>query len=267
MGLNKTELLNKFARDPDERVLLARVLDKAEQARSRSIPAHTGFLSPAQQAAVSDLLAASGHPAHLFFGGFSGAERAVCAFLPDWQSEEDWLSGEDKPVAALRCSFPKGSGLTHRDFLGGLMGAGITREKIGDILVGDGVCDILVLAETRPIVLDQFSTAGRFRLQTAPLPLDELKTVELQVKTLRDTVATLRLDAVFSSGFSLARGKAASLIQTGKVSVNHRECLKPDRQVAEGDVLTCRGLGKCVLKSVLGQSKKGRIMIEMERYV
>ncbi len=265
--MNKTELLNKFAGDADERVLLARVLDKAEQARTRSIPAHTGFLSPAQQAAVSDLLNASGHPTHLFFGGYAGAERAVCAFLPDWQSDIDWLADEDKPVAALRCAFPQSSGLTHRDFLGGLMGIGITREKIGDILVGDGTCDILVLTEALPIVLDQFSTAGRFRLRTSPLPLAELRAVEVQVKAVRDTVATLRLDAVLSSGFSIARAKAAALVQTGKVSVNHRECLKPDRLVAEGDTLTCRGMGKCILKSVLGQSKKGRIMIEMERYV
>ena len=87
--MNKTQLLNRLARDEEERMLLARVLDKLEQARSRSIPAHTGFLSPAQQAAVRDLLDACGHPEHLFFGGYEGAERAVCAFLPDWQSETD----------------------------------------------------------------------------------------------------------------------------------------------------------------------------------
>jgi len=80
-------------------------------------------------------------------------------------------------------------------------------------------------------------------------------------------VATLRLDAVLSTGFSTARGKAAELIAAGRVSLNHRECLKPDKTVAENDVLTCKGLGKCVLKTVLGQSKKGRIMIEMERYL
>lgn len=265
--MNKTQLLNKFAKDEEERILLARALDKMEQARNRSIPAHTGFLSPAQQAALTDLLAACGHPNHLFFGGFTGAERAVCAFLPDWQSDTDWLADEELPVAAIRCTFPKNSGLTHRDFLGGLMGIGITREKLGDILVGDGTCDILVLREAQTIVLDQFSSAGRYRLSLSPLPLEELKTVEAEVKHIRDTVATLRLDAVLSSGFSIARGKAAALIQTGKVSVNHRECLKPDKLVGEGDILTCRGMGKCILTSVLGQSKKGRTMIEMERYV
>lgn len=264
---DKTQLLNRFSRDSEERLELARALDQMELARSRSIPACTKFLSPALQATLSDLLAACGHPRHLFFGGYEGAERAVCAFLPDWQSEEDWLADEEKPVSALRYTFPTGSGLTHRDILGGLMGIGIVRACIGDILVGDGVCDVLVLKESAPIVLDQFSGAGRYRLSGAELPLAELKPAAAEVKSIRDTVATLRLDAVLSSGFSVARGKAADLIAAGRVSVNHRECLKPDKNVKEGDVLTCKGLGKCVLTAVLGESRKGRIMIEMERYL
>ena len=99
------------------------------------------------------------------------------------------------------------------------------------------------------------------------LPLDRLTPRPAQVKTIRDTVATPRLDAVTAAGFSLSRGKAAALIASGKVSLNHRECLKADRPVAEGDVLTCRGLGKCVVKEVPGQSKKGRTMLVIERYV
>ena len=62
-------------------------------------------------------------------------------------------------------------------------------------------------------------------------------------------------------------GKAAELIHAGRVQLNHRECVKPDHAVAQGDVLSCRGLGKCVLTEVGGPSKKGRILIVLERYV
>lgn len=265
--MTKTELLNKFARDADERLELAYALDQLEKAQKRAVPACTKFLSPEGRAGLEGLLNACGHPEHLFFGGFADAERTVCAFLPDWQSAEDWLAGGDKPVAAVRCTFPVGSGLTHRDFLGGLMGIGVTRACIGDILVGDGQCDVLVLRESLSTVLDQFGQAGRYRLSLRELPLEELSPPEKQVKHIRDTVAALRLDAVVSSGFAMARGKAAALIEAGRVSVNHRECLKPDRTVAEGDVLTAKGLGKCVLTAVLGRSKKDRIMIELERYL
>ena len=173
---------------------------------------------------MENLLNTCGHPRHLFFGGYEGAERTVCAFLPDWQEAEDWQGdGESCPVRALRCTWSGGQKLTHRDFLGSILGLGLDREKVGDLAV-----------ETR---------------------------------TIRDTVSSLRLDAVAASGFSLSRGKAADLIASGRVQLNHRECVKPDHAVAQGDVLSCRGLGKCVLTEVGGPSKKGRILIVLERYV
>ena len=98
-------------------------------------------------------------------------------------------------------------------------------------------------------------------------PLSDLELPQIQVKTVRDTVAALRLDAVMASGFSLSRGKAADLISAGRVQLNHRECGKCDRTVAQGDVISCRGLGKCSVKEIGGLSKKGRTMIVLERYI
>lgn len=265
--MNKTELLNRCARDGEERVLLARTLDKLELAQSRGVPAHTPFLSPGEQAAVQLLLSAWGQPRYLFWGGYPQAERQICAFLPDWQEEADFRADPEGPVTAVEAGFPSGAGLSHRDILGSLMGLGITRELLGDILVEEGRCQLLVLRRGLSIVLSQWESAGRQRLKLREIPLEELRVQPPEVKTIRDTVAALRLDAVLASGFSLSRSKAAQYISAGKAAVNHRECLKPDRTVAQGDVLTCRGLGKCVVKEVLGESRKGRIMLLLERYI
>ena len=263
--MNKTELLQRLARDGEERLLLARALDKLELARDRGTPAHTGFLSPHERALIeTGLIPAVGWPRHLFSGGFPDAERTICAFLPDWQEEDAWL--ESSPIRALRLTW-SGAALTHRDFLGAILGLGLDREKVGDLLVGEGSCDALVLEDVADFLLLHLDQAGRARLKVSPIPLEEVKAPAVQVKTVRDTVSSLRLDAVAASGFSLARGKAAGLITSGKVQLNHQECLKPDRPVAQGDVIACRGLGKCVVKEVGGPSKKGRIMIELERYV
>ena len=263
--MTKTELLNKLARDGEERLLLARAMDKLELARTRSVPGHTGFLSPQERVSVENLLGACGHPRHLFYGGFAGAERTVCAFLPDWQEEDAWLDS-DCPIKALRCTWSNGT-LSHRDFLGSILGLGLDREKIGDLLVGDGECHILALEDVADFLVMNLDQAGRVRLKTAPVDLADLKPPEVKVRPIRDTVSSLRLDAVAAAGFSLSRGKAAELISSGKFQLNHRECLKPDRPVAAGDVMSCRGLGKCVLKEVGGPSKKGRIMILLERYI
>lgn len=267
-AVNKKELLDRCARDGEERVLLARALDKLELAQNRGVPAHTPFLSPGEQASVTDLLNGAGRPRHLFWGGYPDSERRVCLFLADWQEEDDVLSDPEGPLTAIEAKFPADAPLTHRDILGSLMGLGISRELIGDILLPrPGLCQVAVLREAAPILLSQWEGAGRYKVSLSEISLQQLTPKPAQVKTIRDTVATPRLDAVAASGFSLSRSKAAALIAAGKVSLNHRECLKADRQVGEGDVLTCRGLGKCVVKEVPGQSKKGRTMLVIERYL
>lgn len=263
--MNKTELLNKFSKDGEQRMELARVLDQMQCADTRSIPCPTQFLSPALRASVESLLCACGHPRHLFAGGYEGAERTICVFLPHWQEVEDYDQSQD--LAAISAAFPRQATLTHRDILGALMGLGITREKIGDILMGEHEAQIVCLRETLPIVLSQFDQAGRYPLTLQEITLTQLTPAPQTVKEIHDTVATLRLDAVVASGFSLSRSKAAQCITTGRVSVNHMECVKSDRLVEQGDVLTCRGLGKCVLAQVGGQSRKGRIILTLHRYV
>ena len=266
--MNKKELLDRCARDGEERILLARVLDKLELSQSRGVPAHTRFLSPGQQAAVTDLLNAWGRPRHLFWGGYPDSERSVCLFPAEWQEEETVLSEQPGPLAAVQAEFPSSAALTHRDILGSLMGLGVTREAVGDILLPQpGLCQVVALQEALPILLSQWEGAGRYKVSLSEISLQQLTPKPAQVKTIRDTVATLRLDAVAAAGFSMSRSKAAALIASGKVSLNHRECLKADRPVAEGDVLTCRGLGKCVVREASGQSKKGRTMLVIERYM
>ena len=124
-----------------------------------------------------------------------------------------------------------------------------------------------VLDTVADFLLSSWNSAGRARLTVTEIPAAHLHIPEVRCEEVRDTVSSLRLDAVAASGFSLSRGKAADLIASGLVQLNHRECVKPDHAVAQGDVLSCRGLGKCVLTEVGGPSKKGRILIVLERYV
>ena len=265
--MNKTELLNSLARDGEERTLLARTMDRMDQAQRRNVPAATSFLSPHESEGVSRLIAAAGHPAHLFYGGYAGAERRVCVFLPDWMEDGMDFFQSEGPIVALRAEWKSGESLTHRDFLGALMGMGITREKVGDLLVRPGSCDMLLLREVADFLGQSMESAGRAKLRLTPIELSQVQLPEVQVKRIRDTVAALRLDAVAASGFSISRSKAADLISAGRVNLNWQECRKGDRTVGEGDVISCRGLGKCVVKEVGGTSKKGRIGLTLERYI
>ena len=130
-SMDKAAVIARVASDPADRLLLARVLDQYEKAERRGIPAATVFLSPREQAMAQALLNTLGvRSGYVFDGGYEGAERKLLAFLPDWAED---AAGE---LAFFRAAFrDKDAVLTHRDILGSLMGLGITRERVGDILV------------------------------------------------------------------------------------------------------------------------------------
>ena len=65
-------------------------------------------------------------------------------------------------------------------------------------------------------LLDNWTGAGRTALRLTAIGADALRVPEQKVKEIRDTVATLRLDAVTAVGFSMSRGKAAELIAAGR---------------------------------------------------
>ena len=177
------------------------------------------------------------------------------------------LGAEEDAVRVVRASFYEEDSLTHRDILGSLMALGVTRETLGDILVSPRWADVLATGPAAELLLSEWTAAGRVRLHTASLPLEDLIPPEEKVKHIRDTVSSLRLDSVLASGFSLSRGKAAEAVTSGKVQVNWTDCQKPDRPVSQGDTLTLRGLGKCVLEEVGNQTKKGRVFITLKRYL
>ena len=190
----------------------------------------------------------------------------MLVYLPEYL-EEDLLMGEDSPVLCLRATFYENDTPSHRDFLGALMGAGIARETLGDICVGKGSCDFFVTEEIATYLLQNFTCAGRTKLHLAGIALTDVHLPEPELKEIRDTLASLRLDSVISAGFRIGRSLAAQHISAGKVAIDGLPCEKPDKAVAEGVKISLRGMGKIRLTTVGGQTKKGRISVVIHRYV
>ena len=147
------------------------------------------------------------------------------------------------------------------------MGIGIGRETVGDICVGKGYCFFFVTAEIAPYVKQNFLSAGRTKFHLEEIPLASVSMPEPEIKEVRDTLASLRLDSVISSGFRISRGSACEYIAAGKAAIDGLPCDKPDKSVSEGCKVSVRGLGKLQLHAVNGQTKKGRISVVIHRYV
>ena len=256
--------IEKIARTPEDRLLLAKLWDKINAGMRRNISAATCFLSP-RELELSRYLFGDADGLHTF-GGFDGAERQMLIYVPEYM-ELDTLLEEDAPLCCLRATFFEEDILSHRDFLGALMGAGIGRETVGDICVGKGYCDFFVTAEIAPYILQSFTSAGRTKLSISQIPLTEANIPEPEVKEIKDTLASLRLDSVISSGFRIGRSLAAQYVSAGKAAIDGLPCEKPDKAVAEGVKISVRGLGKIKLASIGNRTKKDRISVVIHRYV
>ena len=245
-------------------MLLAKLWDKINAGLRRNIPANTCFLSPRELEMARFLF--GDLPGLHAFGGYEDAERKMLIYLPDYL-EEEALMAEDSPVVCLRADFFQEDTLSHRDFLGALMGAGIGRETVGDICVGKGSCDFFVTEEIAPYILQSFNSAGRTHLRIHQIPLAETTIPEPEVKEIKDTLASLRLDSVISSGFRIGRSLAAQYVSAGKAAIDGLPCEKPDKAVSEGAKVSVRGLGKIKLVSVNGRTKKDRISVTIHKYI
>ena len=250
----------------EEQILSATLQDKHRQCLSRGIPTHTGFLTPAE-VCFAEAFCIKEKAHFLLEGGYEDAERRICIFVPD-----DW---NDDPAGKILCvlkiSVPKGSKpLTHRDYLGSLLGLGVERSIAGDILVRGGSeagADIIVLREMVGYLEQNLTSVGRAQVSIETTDLLGLNQGQQRTEDFRDTVASLRLDSVAASAFRSARGKAQEAIRQGLVSVNGRQVLKPDFELSEGDRISVRGRGKARLSEIGGRTRKDRIAIVITRYI
>ncbi len=256
--------IEKIATNADDRVLLAKLWDKINAGIRRNIPAATGFLSPREQEMARYLF--GDVPGLCAFGGYEEAERKCLCYLPDYL-EDGWLYDEDSPVVCLRATFYDGYSPSHRDFLGGLMACGIARQTLGDICVGKGCCDFFVTAQIADFVEQNLTSVGRAKLRLQRIALQDAQIPEPEFKEIKDTVASLRLDSIISTGFRIGRSQASQYIAAGKASIDGLPCEKPDKAVAEGMKISVRGLGKIKIHSVNGQTKKDRIWVVIHRYI
>ena len=261
---DKGTVTGKYTADRDGRMLLAGVIDKERISREKGILTTTAFMSEGERAMCEKFLRGEKLINFKWFGGYENAERRMLAFYPEWM---DGAENGDFPIAYIRAVFSEENMLSHRDFLGAVMGLLIKREMIGDILPEKGSCDMIVSRNVAPVILSSLDKVGRANVKTAEISQGDLNIPEARFVVIKDTVASLRIDSVISSGFKKSRESAARDVLSKKVSVNGLVCEKPDKTVGEGDTITCRGDGKMEISSVSGLSRKGRVIIEIKRFV
>ncbi len=239
-------------------LLLRRMKELSMRASVRPDPQFTHFLDPTQlQAAIA---AANAKGVHLATdGGYPDAERRIAAFY-----------GAEPPVifpyACVEIAWNARFGSPgHRDLLGSVMALGFERERMGDIVLSGEKAYLFAERDVASYVAANLERAGRVSVKCRVIDgAPELPPPEGRV--VRETVPSLRLDALLSAGLDLSRSQASGLIAAKRVYLNHVETVRCDAPVEAGDVISVRGCGRIRLEEVGGLTRKGRLSVAIFRY-
>ncbi|PUZ54812.1 hypothetical protein GQ55_5G161000 [Panicum hallii var. hallii] len=239
------------------------ILDMAERASKRRDVFHTNFLTPPiiQEAMLAiEKLADIKAVAQ---GGYPQAERCRISV-----GHPDSMTSNPDVVAALSISGNfRLEPCSHGDFLGAILGTGITREKVGDILLqGERGAQVLVDPELVDYLISTLEKVGKVGVSCAQIPLLALEYEPPRTKSFKTVESSLRVDALASAGFKISRTKLASLISAGDVRVNWMPVLKNGVTLKSGDVVSVSGMGRLKIGEIV-TTRKGKYAVELIQYL
>jgi photosystem II S4 domain protein len=258
--LPKDKIL-KGTENPEE---ITRIIDLAEQAIKTWEVVCTDFLSPPVAVEAQEKFSPLTDIQFVLWGGYAQAERTRFAVT----RAELPLDVSQVPIAALDVS---GNFLfdtaTHRDFLGSVLGTGVVRQKIGDIVVlGERGAQILVVPELVPFLEANLTQVRSVPVKTQEISLEELKIRPPKKKEMTTVEASMRLDAVASAAFRMSRSKMADAIAQGNVRVNWKPIHQASHPLKEGDLIAVQGKGRAEVGEV-SVTKKQRYRVQLTRYI
>ena len=249
----------------DERYLSAHISDLIALSLKSGTPRFSSFLNE-REAAIAAEAARTENAIPVFFGGYGGASRTVCGFF-EGTFGVDFAEDARKelfPISAVSFTFRERGKLSHRDFLGAIMSLGIKRETVGDIVTVGGYAAVFCLNAEAELIrgITKVGNVGVCAEDGLKRPIVKPEPVKFIA-----SVPSLRLDCIVGACANVSRDKSASLVKSGQVSADFSVCPEVSRILAENTVLSIRGYGKFKVSKIVGQSKKGRIRVEMEKFV
>lgn len=245
----------------EETLFVKRIADFVRIVQSSGKPRCTLFCTDREQELADAQMRALQHPSFAWQGGYDGAERKMLCVLAEDSDEPNF------DCQSIFITVPRGAdALTHRDYLGSLMGLQIKRGYIGDILPSENGATVFVTGKCADVIVNEISQIGRC-VAKAELAIFAPNIIRNQEQTQQTaTVASLRLDALLAAMLHISRADAATLIASKAVAINHMEETRIHSTIYEDDVFTVRGYGKYKLCNIGNKSRKDRIFVSFVQY-
>ncbi len=234
--------------------------DLANRSFERKYTIYSDFLGLSEISELCDVRLSV--PVNLW-GGFSDAERVVACF----GDREYYKDNKDFPINCIMIEPVNqkfADTLSHRDFLGSLMGLGIRREMLGDIIINENCGYLFAIDSICDYIIDNLTQVKHTTVKCSLV--DEIPQNALPIPERNEViVSSERLDVLVSAVYNLSRSKAQVLFNQEKVFING--AVKSSSFVAKtGDKISVRGYGRFIYNGVLRHTKKDRCVVEFLIY-
>jgi photosystem II S4 domain protein len=248
----------------EHKEIISRLFDQGDRALNTWEVVCSDFLSPPPLAEAKEVLTKLTEIHFVAWGGYAQAERCRLALARiDLPLETSNVELAAIDVAGNFLFDPA----THRDFLGAILGTGIERQKVGDIIVmGEKGAQIIVVPELVEYLTLNLTQVRTVTVQTKAIDLSELKVRPPRTKEMTTVEASLRLDAIASAGFGMSRSKMTDLIAADEVRVNWKSIKQASHQLQSGDLVAVRGRGRLSVGDI-AITKKNRYRVQLTRYL
>ena len=174
----------------------------------------------------------------------------------------------EEAVAAVRIVGSGFRSLTHRDFLGSVLGLGLERDALGDLAVQNAHEAVLFCPKKLlPFLCDQLEKVATDTVKCMPYTPDERFTDGRRYQPISDTVASERLDCVVAALCNFSRDAAQNAVRAGLVEVEFEPMERVDYLLSAPCTISVRGQGRFVLRSFDGETRKGRVRLRADRLI
>jgi RNA-binding protein YlmH len=248
-----------------DNTLINRINELAEKSYSENRFVFTDFLDMSQLSAFYSLERDLEYVGTTVSGGTEGCERCMVRF----GSPDSLGYDEAFPIVLLHISPVQkkfSDTLTHRDFLGSVIGLGIERTKLGDIIVRDNEGYIFVSESISEYILENLSKVKHTNVRVEKC-LDIPEAVAPKFAEESIIVSSNRLDAIIARVYKLSRDLAVRYISEGKVFLSGRQMTENAKQLKAGDIVSVRGKGKFIFEGEGGNTRKDKLYINIKKYV
>ena len=254
-------------KDGEYKLLVAKVIDKYLYSKKTNKIVNTDFLNLSERTIIEKILKEEQIKNFLFYGVVENPDRSILIFYPEKFSVQMVEKNYENMLSVIRIKLPNELKYEHREFLSGIMKLGIRREKFGDIIITETGADIISLKEVTDYLTNGLKELTRFKKSEISIEnIENVNKKETDFIEMKIIVSSIRLDNFVSELSKCSRTKAKEIIMQGNVQVNYIIEMKDDKKLNKGDVITIRGRGKFIFENISGETKSGRININIKKY-